>query len=57
VLCSDGITDGLWDTGIDKLIRTPPPYLKGLNPAEGLVKEALEASGRDNLTAMVIEVG
>ncbi|MDA7511236.1 protein phosphatase 2C domain-containing protein [bacterium] len=56
VLCSDGITDGLWDTGIDKLIRTPPPYLDGLNPAQGLVKEAMEASGRDNLTAMVIEV-
>ncbi len=56
LLCSDGITDGLWDHSLEKLIRTPPSYLKELTPAEALVKEAMEASGRDNLTALVVEI-
>ena len=56
LLCSDGINDGLSDRGLEKLIRTPPSYVHGLMPAQALVKEALEASGRDNLTAMVVEV-
>ena len=56
VFCSDGIVDGLWDRGIEKMIRVPPPYLGGLTPAERLVKEALDSSGRDNLTALVVEV-
>ncbi len=56
VLCSDGILDGLFDHGIEKLIRTPPSYVADLAPANRLVKEALEASGRDNLTAMVLQI-
>ena len=56
LLCSDGITDGLWDHSLEKIIRTPPPYLKDLTPAEALVKEAMEASGRDNLTALVVKI-
>ncbi len=55
VLCTDGITDGLWDASVEKIILTPPPYLAGINPAESLIKEAMESSGRDNLTAIVIE--
>ncbi len=56
VLCSDGITDGVWDRGIEKFVCQPPPYLSELPPAQRLVKEALDASGRDNLTAMVLEI-
>lgn len=56
LFCSDGITDGLWNHSIEKILRNPPPYLKGLSPAQAIVKEALEASGRDNLTAVVLEV-
>ena len=56
VLCSDGITDGLWDRNVDRFVRDPPPYLVDLSPAERLVREALDASGRDNLTAMVLEI-
>ncbi len=56
LLCSDGVTDGLWDRSLEKILRTPPPYLKDLSPAEAIVKESLEASGRDNLTAVVLEV-
>ncbi len=55
MFCSDGIIDGVWDKGIKKLIRTPPPYLKDFPPAQRLVKEALDSSGQDNLTAIVVE--
>lgn len=55
VLCTDGIIDGVWDNGMEKYIRIPPPYLQDLPPAQRLVKEAMEASGRDNLTALVVE--
>ena len=54
VLCSDGISDGLWDHAIQSLIQNPPPYVLGYPPAERLVKEANEAFGKDNLTAMVL---
>lgn len=56
VLCSDGITDGIWDNSIQKYVISPPPYLKDVQPAQRLVREALDSSGRDNLTAIVIEV-
>ncbi|MCS1406911.1 MAG: putative protein phosphatase 2C-type [Verrucomicrobia subdivision 3 bacterium] len=56
LICTDGITDGVWNHGIEKFIHHPPPYLVGLPPAQRLVKEALEASGRDNLTALVLKV-
>ncbi len=56
VLCSDGITDGIWDRNIEKYVRNPPPYLVDSPPAERLVKEALATSGRDNLTALVLEI-
>lgn len=56
VLCSDGITDGVWNRGIEKFVCHPPPYLAELPPAQRLVKEALDAGGRDNLTALVLQV-
>lgn len=56
LLCSDGITEALRDACIEKILRTPPPYLAGLLPAERLVKEALESSGKDNLTALVFKI-
>jgi len=56
LLCSDGLIDGLWDRQLDELIRTPPPERAGQNPAQRLVEEAVQTSGRDNTTALVIEV-
>ncbi len=56
LICSDGVIDGLWDNGIEKIVRNPMPWLKGLPTAEALVKESLSESGRDNITALVIEV-
>jgi len=53
LLCSDGVTDGLWDRRIQEVLRlgAPVEQLAGV-----LVTEAVEASGRDNSTAVVVEV-
>lgn len=56
LLCSDGVIDGLWDHRLDDIIRTPSPANVHQPAAFRLVEEALENSGRDNLTAIVIEV-
>jgi PPM family protein phosphatase len=54
LLCTDGVTDGLYDHALLDLLRGPA--LPGLNPAQRLVREAVQASGRDNTTALVVEV-
>ena len=56
VLCTDGVIDGLFDSGIINCIRTPEPAVAALDPAQRLVRAALERSGRDNTTAVVVEV-
>jgi protein phosphatase len=55
LLCSDGLTDGLWDRAVQELIREPGPAAMAKAPAQRLVEASLEASGRDNITAIVIE--
>jgi protein phosphatase len=57
VLCSDGVTDGLWDRQVEELVRTPPAERAGQPPAQRLVEEAIACSGRDNATAVVVEIG
>ncbi len=57
LLCSDGVIDGLWDHRIDDLLRSPDGPRLHLTAASRIVEEALENSGRDNLTALVIEFG
>jgi len=56
VLCTDGVIDGLFDNGIADCVRAPEPGATALDPAPRLVKAALECSGRDNTTAVVVEV-
>ncbi len=56
VLCTDGVIDGLFDSGITNCLRAPEPADAALNPAQRLVRAALERSGRDNTTAVVVEV-
>ena len=56
VLCTDGVVDGLFDSGIINCIRTPEPADAALEPAHRLVRAALERSGRDNTTAVVVAV-
>lgn len=56
LLCSDGVNDGLWDHHLEELIRAPKEARLHQPAAVRIVEEALENSGRDNLTALVIEV-
>jgi serine/threonine protein phosphatase PrpC len=56
VLCTDGVIDGLWDGQLADCIRAPGPADAALAPAQRLVKTALELSGRDNTTAVAVEV-
>jgi serine/threonine protein phosphatase PrpC len=56
LLCSDGLVDGLYDHQLFELLRNPEPALLGLHPAQRLVEASLERSGRDNTTALVVEV-
>jgi PPM family protein phosphatase len=53
LICSDGLVDGLWDHRIEELLRTSDPIS---NLAQTVVNEAVAESGRDNTTAVVIEV-
>ena len=50
LICSDGLVDGLWDHRIEELLVTDPVETL----AQRLVTEAVEASGRDNVTAVVV---
>lgn len=56
LICSDGLNDGLWDRQLDELIRHPPADGKSWSPAQRLVEESVRESGRDNTTALVVEI-
>jgi serine/threonine protein phosphatase PrpC len=52
LLCSDGLIDGMWDRHLDEMMREP-----AVAPlAQRLVAAALERSGRDNITALVVAI-
>ncbi len=55
VLCSDGVIDGLWDRGIEEIARGLDPTIPSGTKAEQLVRTAVDVSGRDNATAVVVE--
>ena len=54
LICSDGLADGLYDHRMMDLLREPASG--AANPAQCLVEESVANSGRDNTTALVIEV-
>lgn len=56
LLCSDGVTDGLYDSNLRELLRAPGALEAALNPAARVVAAGVSYSGRDNTTALVIEV-
>lgn len=56
VLCSDGVIEGLWDHHIEELMRTPDDAAAHLEAARRLVERSVEQSGRDNTTAVVVEI-
>lgn len=55
LICSDGLIDGLYDHQIEDVLRHPPSPSAG-SPADQLVDAALAQSGRDNTTALIVEV-
>jgi len=56
LLCTDGLTDGLYDSSIVDLLRIQEPDGPNANPARRLVEASVINSGRDNTTAQVIQV-
>ncbi|HEY5893240.1 MAG TPA: protein phosphatase 2C domain-containing protein [Chthoniobacterales bacterium] len=57
LLCTDGIVDGLYNDRILQLLRTPDINEAALDPARRLIAASLQSAARDNMTAMVVEVG
>jgi PPM family protein phosphatase len=55
LICSDGLVDGLYDHCLVELLRSPTATQAPLSPAQRLVTAAVQASGRDNTTAVVVE--
>jgi len=55
-LCTDGLTEGLYNERILDHLRSPASKAPGDNPARRLVEASLHESGRDNLTALVVQV-
>lgn len=56
LLCSDGLTEGLYNDHLIELLRSTDSASPGVNPAQRLVEESLKNDGRDNTTALVIQV-
>ena len=56
LICSDGLTDGLYDHEILELLRRPDEIEAAMTPAHRLVDISLERAGRDNTPALVIEM-
>jgi serine/threonine protein phosphatase PrpC len=55
LVCSDGIVDGLWDRNVEAIIRSDASP-SDTGAAQQLVGQAIQNSGRDNTTAVVVEV-
>ena len=52
LICSDGLTDGLWDRHIEEIVRQP----SDAPVAQRLVEASIRESGRDNTTAVMMEL-
>ncbi len=56
LLCTDGVIDGLYDVQLLEMLRSPESAKSGGDPAKLLVDAAVRHSGRDNTTALVVEI-
>ncbi|MEI7727932.1 MAG: PP2C family serine/threonine-protein phosphatase [Verrucomicrobiota bacterium] len=56
LLCTDGVVDGLYNHHLLEYLRPTKPWGPTDDPAHRLVEAALEQSGRDNTTALVIQI-
>jgi len=55
LLCSDGLTEGLFEHSLVDILRAAAKDEK-INPAQLLVNESVKNDGRDNTTALVVQV-
>ncbi|HMJ89139.1 MAG TPA: PP2C family serine/threonine-protein phosphatase [Candidatus Acidoferrum sp.] len=56
LVCSDGLTEGLHDATLSEMLRTPEFFAPEVNAAQRLVEESVQRDGRDNTTAVVVQV-
>ncbi len=56
LLCTDGLSEGLYNHHLLELLRPPEPPGKEHHAARCLVEASLQNDGRDNTTALVVEV-
>jgi PPM family protein phosphatase len=56
LLCTDGLVEGLYDSHLVELLRTPGIEGSNAEAAKSLVNQSLEKGARDNATALVIQV-
>jgi protein phosphatase len=56
LLCTDGLTEGLYDSQLFDLLRRPDAVEAAATSARRLVEASLARAGRDNTTALVIEM-
>ncbi len=56
ILCSDGLSEGLYPHQMMDILRQESPADPFQNPARRLVQASVEADGKDNVTALVVEV-
>ncbi|TAK96996.1 MAG: serine/threonine-protein phosphatase [Verrucomicrobia bacterium] len=57
LLCSDGLNEGLFDENIAELLRHGKSARITAKTAHQLVDESVKRDGRDNTTALVIQIG
>lgn len=56
LLCTDGLVEGLYDEHLVEHLRAPKPGGTDANLARRLVEDSVGREGRDNTTAVVIQV-
>lgn len=56
LLCTDGVIEGLWDHAIRDLVCDMTSLYPSISAAERLVRTAVSESGRDNSTAIIVEL-
>jgi PPM family protein phosphatase len=56
LLCTDGVIDGHFDRGLTEMLIDPPQNLHHQSAADRCVFSAVKSSGRDNASAVVVEV-
>jgi serine/threonine protein phosphatase PrpC len=56
LLCTDGLIEGLFDSQLLELLQNPDALEAAQDPAQRLVEASLARAGRDNTTALVIEM-